>query len=567
MKSLKNLDPELFILVVDDDKDFMEAIKHTLCSKGLINVHCCQDSRNVMPMLEKKKYSLILLDLKMSPISGLELLPQIVGKYPGIPIIVLSALTEVETVVNCMKYGAFDYLIKPFELSRLLKAIRDSMDFINLEGEYNIFREFDFSNEKDASEYSKVLLKIDYLLITGKAQLFITKAAPIIENKQINKGNVNLFYALGLAYEKIEEFCKAEGFYRKIKDLDPQYPGIQQKLEEVWNKIKRYITLGNIERYRKIHEVGRGAMGIVYRAEDLHLERMVALKILKHEAITDYSDEKRFISEGRKVAQLQHPNIVTVYDVGHMKNDCFISMEFIEGLNLSDFIKKNHPIAIEKILVIARKLFVALENSHQKLVIHRDIKPSNIMITNKNEFKVVDFGIAALRDQLRREDRYVILGTPAYMSPEQIENATIDHRTDIYSAGATLFHLVTGVIPFNGSSKWETMEKHLSEPVPSIKEYRNDVPEKLMQIIEKCMEKNAGDRYQSAVQVIEEINGISDNSGEAFITGNYMLNTFDDTDVTHFSLVENIQTQKICNKPGGAATSPYEIVELSEREP
>ncbi len=550
MKSLKNLDPKLFILVVDDDKDFMEAIKHTLRSKGLANVHCCQDSRNVMPMLEKKKYSLILLDLKMSPISGLELLPQIVEKYPEIPVIVLSALTEVETVVNCMKYGAFDYLIKPFELSRLLRAIRESMDFINLEGEYNILKEFDFSDEKDVSEYSKALLKIDYLLLTGKAQLFIAKVAPIIENKQINRGNASLFYALGLAYEKIEDFCKAEGLYRKIKDFDPLYPGIQQKLEEVWDKIKRYITLGNIERYRKIHEVGRGAMGIVYRAEDLHLERMVALKILNREAITDYSDEKCFISEGRKVAQLQHPNIVTVYDVGHIQNDCFISMEFIEGLNLSDFIKKNHPIAIEKILVIARKLFEALDHSHQKRVIHRDIKPSNIMITNKNEFKVVDFGIAVLRDQLRIEDRYLFLGTPAYMSPEQIENKTIDHRADIYSAGATLFHLVTGVIPFNGSSKWETMEKHLSEPVPSMKEHRPDIQGKLIQIIEKCMEKNAGDRYQSAAQVIEEIDEIRDSSGKAFITGNYTPNTFDASDVTNFFLDENIQTPVICSKPG-----------------
>jgi serine/threonine-protein kinase len=243
-----------------------------------------------------------------------------------------------------------------------------------------------------------------------------------------------------------------------------------------------------------------------------------------------------------------------------MQNESFISMEFIEGLNLSDFIKKNHPIAIEKILVIARKLFEALDHSHQKLVIHRDIKPGNIMITTKSEFKVVDFGIAALRDQLRREDRYLILGTPAYMSPEQIENTTIDHRTDIYSAGATLFHLLTGVIPFNGSSKWETMEKHLSEPVPSMKEYRPDIPGKLVEIIEKCMEKNAGDRYQCAGQVIEEIDAIRDSSGKAFITGNYTPNTFDATNVSNSFLDENIQTPIICNKPGGAASAPMKLL-------
>ena len=561
MKSLKNLDPALSILIVDDDNDFMNAIKHNLRPKGLANVECCQDSRDVMSMLDKKRYSLILLDLKMSHISGLELLPQIVEKYPEIPIIVLSALTEVETLVNCMKYGAFDYLIKPFELSRLVKAIRDSMDFINLEGEYNISKEFDFSNEKDTSEYSKALLKIDYLLLTGKAKLFIATVAPRIENKQINRGNVSLFYALGLAYEKIEDFCKAEDFYRKIKEFDPQYQGIRQKLKEVWSKMKRYIALGNNERYRKINEAGRGAMGIVYRAEDSHLGRMVALKILNHKTTTDYSDEKRFLSEGRKVAQLQHPNIVTVYDVGYMQNESFISMEFIEGLNLSDFIKINHPVAIEKILVIARKLFEALDHSHKKWIIHRDIKPSNIMITDKNEFKVVDFGIAVLRDQLRREDRHLIIGTPAYMSPEQIENTPIDHRTDIYSAGVTLFHLVTGVVPFKGSSKRETMEKHLSEPVPSIKEYRGDIPAKLIEIIEKCMEKNARDRYQSAAHVIEEIDEVRDSCGKPFLAGNYLPDIFETADGTNFFPDENLQTPIICDRTGCSTATPYEIIE------
>jgi serine/threonine-protein kinase len=158
---------------------------------------------------------------------------------------------------------------------------------------------------------------------------------------------------------------------------------------------------------------------------------------------------------------------------------------------------------------------------------------------------VVDFGIAVLRDELRREDRNIILGTPHYMSPEQIINSTTDHLTDIYSAGVTLFHLVTGFPPFSGSSHWEIMDKHLHAPVPSLKEYRSNVPEKLVQIIEKCMEKKKEDRYQSAGQVLNEIDGIRDSEGKTFITDNSMLNIFDATFATNILLDGDTQTPLI----------------------
>ena len=227
------------ILIVDDDKDFLKSIEFILISNKITNVECCQDSSNVMPLLEKKKYSLILLDLKMSPISGLELLPKIVETYPEIPVIVLTADDRIKTVVNCIKYGAFDYLVKPFETTHLLKAVRNSIDFVSLENENNILKEFDFTNKKDSSVYSKSLLKIDFLLRTGKAQIVISKVVPIIENKQINRDNVDLFYSLGKAYEKIEDLEEAVRLYRGIARFDPLYPGIQQKLEDVRNKIKR----------------------------------------------------------------------------------------------------------------------------------------------------------------------------------------------------------------------------------------------------------------------------------------------------------------------------------------
>jgi serine/threonine protein kinase/DNA-binding NarL/FixJ family response regulator len=517
------------VLVVDDNADFLKSIKFTLESKGITDVDCCHDSQKVMPLLENKKYSLILLDWFMPDISGEVLLPRITEKYPEIPVIVLTGEPEYEIAVECMRFGAFDFLVKGFEPSHLLTKVRDTFDFINIEAD-NILKVFDFSNEKSDYDNKKALLKIDFLLRTGKAQLIIDKIAPLIENQMIKKANVGLFYYIGEAYEKIDDFEKAVSLYEMVAKLDSNYRSVQEKLEKVRDKKKRYSELSNTQRYRKIEEIGEGAMGSVFMAEDKRLDRMVALKILTQKAKKDERGEKRFISEGKKVAKLHHPNIVTVYDVGHIQNDCFISMEFIKGINLYDLIKRKNPIAIEKILFIARKLFDALAHSHKNYVIHRDIKPSNIMITYENQVKVVDFGIAILKDEIKNS--YEIYGTPCYMSPEQFENSTIDHRTDIYSAGVTLFNLVTGRAPFIGTYT-TVKEKHFREPVPSIKDIRKDIPEKLIQIIEKCMEKKKEDRYQRASEVIKELDKIRDRNGNAYITANTKLKILDPSDINN----------------------------------
>lgn len=503
------------ILIVDDNKNFLNSMEFFLHSKGLTNVDSCQDSREVMHLLEKKKYSLILLDLKMPHITGEELLPEIVERFPEIPVIILTGYKDTVKIVNCINYGAFDYVVK--DSDRLLKVVQDSLYFIHLE-ENDVLKEFDFSNEKDAPSHSKALLKIDFLSRTGRAPLVIAKFAPVIENKKIDKANVNLFFVMGKAYEKIKNFVKAEDIYRAVEQFDPVYPEIQKKLENIEKLKEDIIKIYHRDRYDIIETVGEGGMGVVYKARDKKLKRTVALKILNQSAIKDQRDIERFFSEAEQIAKLRHTNIVEVYDCGQIENDYFISMEFIEGQTLETFFNKKNPIPIPDILVIAKKLLEALAHSHKNGVIHRDIKPRNIMITYDKEVKVVDFGVAVLRDELKKENRDAICGTPLYMSPEQFEDLPTDHRTDIYSTGVTLFHLVTGKIPFDGDKRLEIMIKHLDEPVPPIRKYRNDIPEKLIQIIEKCMAKKKEDRYQSASEVIEEIYEIKDESGNTIIT-------------------------------------------------
>lgn len=490
--------PESPILIVDDEQNFLKSINFRLRSEDITNIECCQNSCEVLPRLKKKKYSLILLDLIMPLMRGEELLPKIIEKYPKIPVIVITADKDIEKAIDCIRKGAIDYLVKPVDTPRLLEKIR--------KGLYSF----------------------------GNPPLEIIKISTKIKDKKIDRDNVGLFYALGQLYEKNEDYGKAADLYRDIAKFDPNYTGIHEKLERI-EKLKRdIIRIYHKERYEIIEKVGKGGIGIVYKARDTILDRMVALKILHQRPDLGNIDIKRFISEAKKVAKLHHLNIVSVYDCGQSENSCFISMEFVEGKDLDTIIREKGPMPISDIMIIAKKLFTALARSHKNGVIHRDIKPGNIMITYENEIKVVDFGIAVLRDDSKKEVRDLILGTPAYMSPEQIKNFTADHLSDIYSAGVTLFYLVTGVVPFKGPSPLEIIEKHLYQPAPSVKAYRNDVPDKLIQVIEKCMEKNKSDRYHNADQVIADLEEIKDKSGKPFITTNSKLNIFDTIDRSIF---------------------------------
>ena len=251
--------------------------------------------------------------------------------------------------------------------------------------------------------------------------------------------------------------------------------------------------------YEILAELGAGGMGRVYRARDLTLERTVALKTLAPQFGSDAGFVQRFLKEARAAARLNHPNIVQIYDFGQVGDTYYLAMEYVDGHSLGAYLKRGHFTERDAILVV-RHACRALAVAHAEGLVHRDIKPDNLMLTSKGEVKLVDLGIAKRVDEdqnLTQTGQAV--GTPHYISPEQIRGLRdIDARADIYSLGATLYHLVTGHTPFRGTSGALVMSMHLAQPLADPRTYRPELSEGICRVIRKTMAKERAERYPDA---------------------------------------------------------------------
>ena len=261
-------------------------------------------------------------------------------------------------------------------------------------------------------------------------------------------------------------------------------------------------------RYKVLKELGRGAMGVVYLGKDPTIQRFVAIKTMRLDEIDDEEKLKdfkaRFFREAESTGRMSHPNIVTIYDAGEEQNLGFIAMELLEGIPLKQYARKPNLLPPKDIFLMLATVADALDYAHQQGVVHRDIKPANIMITKDRTVKVMDFGIAKMASSSKTQTE-IVLGTPTYMSPEQIAGKKVDGRSDIFSLGTVLFELLAGQPPFMADNLSALLFTITHNPHPAIHTIREDLPPMVQEILDRALQKELPQRYRRAGEFAQDL--------------------------------------------------------------
>ncbi len=258
-------------------------------------------------------------------------------------------------------------------------------------------------------------------------------------------------------------------------------------------------------RYELGEVLGSGGMSSVYRAFDTLLERNVALKILHPQYLGDDDHVERFRREARSVAQLSHPNVVTVIDRGEDAGREYIVFELVDGDDLKELVERAGPLPVRRVLELGLEVGRALAFAHGQGLVHRDVKPQNVLLDTDGRAKVTDFGIARSLGTASTTETGTVLGTSHYIAPEQARGERVDALTDVYSFGAVLYELLAGDVPFPGDSFLTVAMKHVNEPVPNVLDRRPDVPLRLASLVERCLAKEPSDRPASMDEVVGEL--------------------------------------------------------------
>ena len=344
----------------------------------------------------------------------------------------------------------------------------------------------------------------------------------------LDKQLMENMYNLALDFERKRQFNKAEAVFRYMFDFDPSFRDLESRINRA-KQLSETVILGgggtrsnaslldasgNVEkpmlgRYQIEKELGKGAMGVVYLGRDPKINRVVAIKTMalsQEFDETELADVKdRFFREAETAGRLNHPNIVTMYDAGEEHDLAYIAMEFLKGRDLVPHAKAANLLPLPQVMSIVARVAEALSYAHANQVVHRDIKPANVMYEpDSDQVKVTDFGIARITDSSKTKTG-MVLGTPSFMSPEQLAGKKIDGRSDLFSLGVTLYQLATGKLPFEGDSMAQLMFRIANEPHPDIRSIAPNIPVCVGTIVDKALTKDVAARYQTGAEMARDL--------------------------------------------------------------
>lgn len=335
-------------------------------------------------------------------------------------------------------------------------------------------------------------------------------------------------YNLALDFERKRQFNKAQSVYEYMAGHNPKFRDLEQKLVRAKTMSETIILGGGtanrsnaslltgegsekpmLGRYQIEKELGKGAMGVVYQGKDPKISRIVAIKTFaisqEFEGEEMQEAKERFFREAETAGRLAHPNIVTIFDAGEEQELCYIAMEFLKGKDLVMYTKPDNLLPPKRAMSVVARVAEALHYAHQNGVVHRDIKPANIMYEAQEDIvKVTDFGIARITDSSKTKTG-MVLGTPSYMSPEQLYGMKVDGRSDLFSLAVSLYQLLSGHLPFVGDSMGQLMFKITNDPTPDIRIVRPNVPAPLVAVIFKGMSKDIEQRYQTGEEMARDL--------------------------------------------------------------
>lgn len=475
------------ILVVDDQEDNRAVLERRLRRQGH-TVQSASGGHAALALLARERVDLVLLDVLMPDLDGYAVLERLKAQSAtrDIPVIMISALDDIRSVVRCIEHGAEDHLPKPFDPVLLRARISACLEKKRLrDGELEYLREvgrvIEAASAVEAGGYDPATL------------------APVAQRADALGRLARVFNAMANQVRAREERLKGqiEALRQEISKAKTTTPAAATGAPE--------LPTGQVisERYEILAELGRGGMGLVYRALDRELGEQVAIKTLRSDLVRDEIMLERFKTEIRLARHISDKHVVRTHDIGEWQGIYYLTMEYVEGISVRELIDTRSKLGAEATLAIASQLAQSLAAAHEQGVIHRDIKPQNLLVDSTGTLKVMDFGVARLAERPSGlTETGMVIGTPAYMSPEQMLGEEFDHRCDLYAAGVVMYECLTGQLPFDAPTTVALIAKLLREEPPAPSAITPDLPPALSALVLRLLAKDPADRPGSATELM-----------------------------------------------------------------